>query len=150
MTLADKFEYGTWQIRKNARETMTRVGYKHGHLALLRTDFLCPTCDETHEAWSVCNLVSGAYPFPGAVFSNIDDGFEYIYAITPLAKWDEANINDIRKLIEPLIHLCVKHNGIPTRVLAMIEDLIGNKAPGVKAPGIQPGTCAGLNGYTKQ
>lgn len=144
-TLADKFEYGTWTLKKNVRETISRVGYKHGHLALVKNSFLCPNCDDMHEAWLVANLVSGAYPFPGAMFNNIDDGFAYIYAITPLGKWDEMDIEATRKLIDPLVRLCVEHNGIPTRILALIEGLIDNKTPGIK-----PGSCAGLNGYTKQ
>lgn len=142
--IIDHFEYGTWEIQKNHRDTIKRIGFRYGHLALLRTDFLCQDCDKTHECWSVANLASGAYMFPGAVFHNVDDGTKYIYEISPLAKWDIASTDDIRKNAEALIKKCLDNNGIPLTVLNLLEghtDTLDD---------VVPGTIAGLNGYTKQ
>lgn len=144
MNIVDHFTYGTYEIQKNARETITRLGYKYGHLALLRNDFMCPHCEELHEAWSVANLVSGAYSFPGPIFRNIDDGCGYIYAITPLLPWDTATTQQVAKVAMQLIKLCIEHNGIPVTALGILSGDLNLKE------GIPPGTVAGLNGYTKQ
>lgn len=145
MTLVDKFEYGTYEIQKNAKETIKKLGYKYGHLALVRNDFLCPNCDELHELWSVVNLVTGAYPWPSASFWNIDDGLAYVYEISTLAEWDTIDEKQTHKLATPLVAICLKHKGLPIKVLSLMFDI-----KGASDEGVPPGTIAGLNGYTKQ
>lgn len=144
MTILDHFEYGTWDIQKNAKETISRLGYRYEHLAVIRTDFKHDACDELHECWSIANLASGCYPFPGAIFRTIDDAATYVYEITSLASWDTINIEQTRKLVPALIKACLTHNGIPIAVFRLLtEDKSAER-------GVLPGTIAGLNGYTKQ
>lgn len=145
MSIIDHFEYGTWEMQETKRGTCKRVGYRYGHLALLRVDYYCNDCNKKHECWAVANLAAAAYMFPGAIFRNVDSGVKYIYEISPLAKWDVASTDDIRKCSQALIKTCINNDGIPTTLVALFQD-----GPEAAAGDIPPGTIAGLNGYTKQ
>lgn len=143
MTLVDKFEYGTWEMTENQKGcTVKRVGFRQGPLALLRVDQYCESCEKRHEGWAVANLAAAAYMFPGATFRTVDNGLAYIDAINPLARWDEADVEVIRKHSMALVNLCIKNKGIPLSLLAMLEDNVFGD--------VVPGTIAGLNGYSKQ
>lgn len=144
-TPLDHFEYGTWEMTENQKGgTIKRLGFRQGPLALLRINQYCENCEKLHETWAVANLAAAAYMFPGAVFHNVDDGLRYVDAIISLAKWDTATVDVIRKVADTLVALCIKNNGIPTTLLAFLENdpsALGD---------VVPGTIAGLNGYTKQ
>jgi len=122
----DRFTPGTFRVRKNSKEFMTRLGFSLGPLAVVRTDYKCPACNDLHEVWSILCLTNEAYPPPHAIFRTVDDAANFVLDTVDLLDWRTADTAVYKRHFVSLVDWCLKHNGIPMELTKFaLEPLSG-------------------------